>query len=163
MTTRTPDIIRHLYPAAQIERDFSCAIEAGASVITYWNLALGTQPTTQELADAELPAMKAKAVAAIKIEANRRILSAMPDWKQRNLIARSVELTRRESKGTATPAEIAELDTLEAAKAGVDAVRSASDSMEAEVATLTTVADCDAYIAGIQADTASAPRTVEWP
>lgn len=156
---RTAAIVRYLYPDADLSSDV--LIVDGA--IARWDESLGAQPTTQELADAELPAMKAKAVAAIKVEANRRILSAMPDWKQRNLIARSVELTRRESKGTATPAEIAELDTLEAAKAGVDAVRSTSDSMEAEVATLTTADDCEAYIAGIQADTASAPRTVEWP
>lgn len=81
----------------------------------------------------------------VKHEANRRILAIMPDWKQRNSIARAAELSRKESKGTATPEEITELDQLETTWAGIKAIRSASDSIEAEVAALTTIEAVEQY------------------
>lgn len=120
--------------------------------------------TEQQVIDAELPTMKAKAKQAIKAEAGRRIIAAHGDeTKQRNMLALMGELLERKFDGVATQGELDQLAALKAVWAGVQAKRSASDDMEAEVDTLTDPDDCEAYIAGIQADTASAPRTVEWP
>lgn len=104
-----------------------------------------SQPTQAEIDAAHLPAAKHFAKQTIKAEANRRILATMPDWKQRNLLARANELIRKEVKGTATAEESAELDALETAKWQVDTVRAASDAAEAAVDALTTVADVEAY------------------
>lgn len=117
----------------------------GQIYLDEWDDSLGPQPTAQALSDAALDAKKSTTKQAIKDEASRRILAGIPDWKQRNLLARANELIRKEIKGTATVEESAELDALEAQKAGLDSVRAASDAAEAEVDALTTVEDIDAY------------------
>lgn len=67
--------------------------------------------------------------AAVKFEAGRRILEKYPQWRQVNMLARSVELTR---KGVAlTAEEQAEAASLEAAWAWIKSVRTASDAIEA--------------------------------
>lgn len=71
-------------------------------------------------------------IAAVKIEARRRILDRFPDWKQANMTARGVELQdiwRR--TGAWTEGEQAEADALTGAWAWIKAVRAASDAIEA--------------------------------
>ena len=70
--------------------------------------------------------------ADIKAEAERRILALLPEWKQRNLTARGVELvlTLVKNKGW-TADEAAEAAAIEAQWNKVKAVRARSDELEA--------------------------------
>lgn len=98
--------------------------------------------------EAKLYVSPADQIAAIKAEASARILAALPDWRQRNMIARSVELLEiREAGEILTAAELLELDAIRAAWAWARAVRSYSDQLEALVA---------------QGETVD-PATAEWP
>lgn len=66
---------------------------------------------------------------AVKGEARRRIIARFPDWKQTNMVARALELTR---KGAGlTPEEQTEATQLQAAWDWIKAVRAASDALEA--------------------------------
>lgn len=71
---------------------------------------------------------EAEQKALVKLEARRRIVDRYPDWKQTNMIARSVELVK---KGAAlTPDEVTETEQLEAVWAWIKAVRATSDAIE---------------------------------
>ena len=75
-------------------------------------------------------------IAAIKIEAGRRILVILPEWKQRNLIARGTELnTIHAQNGVWTQTEANEVAALETIWNSVKAIRTKSDEIEATVAT----------------------------
>lgn len=77
-------------------------------------------------------------VVAIKAECERRILAVLPHWKQHNATARGTELVRKIAEGsTWTAEEQAEADAIDAAWAWVKSARSASDDLEAAVATMT--------------------------
>ncbi len=67
-----------------------------------------------------------------KAEAGRRILGVAPEWKQRNMTVRAVELLH---KGEAdwTTEERAEAAAMESAWAQITAIRVASDVLEAEI------------------------------
>lgn len=84
-----------------------------------------------------LPAAMRRAdlVAAAKAEAGRRILSILPDYKQRNLLARGLEL---HAKGPATwsEAEQAEWAAGNALWSRIKAIRARSDALEAEIAAM---------------------------
>lgn len=86
---------------------------------------------------AEIEAANAAAAAAarvpdIKAEAARRILSVMPDWKQRNLTARAAELVEAMATGgSLTPEDEQERQQIKAIWAWVKAVRAESDRLEA--------------------------------
>jgi hypothetical protein len=70
--------------------------------------------------------------ASVKAEASRRILARYPDWKQRNMTARGVELlNRRLVAGAWTEAETAEAGALQAAWDWITAMRVASNALEA--------------------------------
>lgn len=69
---------------------------------------------------------------AVKNEARRRILARFPEWKQTNMVARSVELQDVWRKvGAWTAEEQAEADALAAAWAWIKAIRLRSDQLEA--------------------------------
>lgn len=69
--------------------------------------------------------------ADVKREARRRIVAEIPDWKQRNLLARQVELMARLVDTTAfSPAEQAEWDAAQAWWTRVKDLRAASAAME---------------------------------
>ena len=68
----------------------------------------------------------------VEAEAQRRILARYPDWKQRNMTARGVELTFKVAQGEALAAgETDEIAALQAAWGWIKAVRAASDTLEA--------------------------------
>lgn len=67
----------------------------------------------------------------IKKEASKRILARYPDWKQRNMTARGVELVFTLVKKGWTKEEEAEAAELQAAWDEIKAVRAASDALEA--------------------------------
>lgn len=69
--------------------------------------------------------------ADIKAEAARRIMTRYPEWKQRNMTARGVELLHIQAGRSWTPDEQAEADALQAAWDWIGSVRAASDTLEA--------------------------------
>lgn len=71
-------------------------------------------------------------VKAVKLEASRRISLIAEDWKQRNIMARSIELLNKiRLGGTLTTEEEAEEAAALAIWAQIKAVRAASDAIEA--------------------------------
>lgn len=73
---------------------------------------------------------KANTIKEVKAEANRRILDRMPDYKQRNYTARAVEKVAAGEVGDD------EWNTMQTAWGQINAVRTASDAIEAEIRTL---------------------------
>lgn len=67
----------------------------------------------------------------IKQEAYDAIVAQIPEWKQRNLIARSVELTEKKFDTSLTAEEQTELDALKVDWGWVKQVRANSDAAEA--------------------------------
>lgn len=77
-------------------------------------------------------AERATRIAAIKQRCADEILAKLPDWKQRNLTARGLELSRKEYRGEPfTAEEQAEYDAIEAAWQWVKERRAQSDAEEA--------------------------------
>ncbi len=73
-------------------------------------------------------------VANAKAESRRRILALAPEWKQRNMLARSIELLRKDPTISGlTAAEANEAAKIEKAWAKITAVRTASNQLEAEI------------------------------
>ena len=70
-------------------------------------------------------------MARIKLIARARILTVFPEWKQANMTARSVELTRARMAGALTAGEQAEEAAIQAAWDWVKSVRAYSDTLEA--------------------------------
>lgn len=70
-------------------------------------------------------------VADVKAEARRRIVAKYPEWKQLNMMARSVELQDNRAQQAWSPAEKAEVEALKAAWVWIKSVRAASDKIEA--------------------------------
>lgn len=138
--------------------------KAGESIVTWFNAS--PRPTDDEILAAVLPGLKSRAATAIKAEASRRILAIAPLWKQSNLSARFAELTAKRIDQYPLPLSQAEQTEYAAIKASGQyllSIRTASNAMEAECAALATVAEVEAYMAGVADDVATAPRTVEWP
>lgn len=79
-------------------------------------------------------AKHAKTIDAVKAEAGRIIVEAVPEWKQRNLIARATELNEILATGGSLDAgQQSELDAIKACWAEIKAVRNYSDTLEADV------------------------------
>ena len=76
------------------------------------------------------PAPANVTVDQVKAEAQRRILTIVPEWKQRNLTARGTVLAKK-GEPNWTAAEQTEWDAGEAIWAQVEAIRAASDVLEA--------------------------------
>jgi hypothetical protein len=107
----------------------------------------GTQslalPTlTQEYADtvwaafqvstAEADFIAEQNVKDLKRKTEQAILTIAPEWKQRNLIARGLELTEiLATSGTLTTEQLAESDAIKAIWGQIKAIRAASDVAEA--------------------------------
>ena len=155
--------LEHLGHANRVDFEVEYT-KAGESIVTWFSEA--PRPTDDEILAAVVPGLKNRAALTIKGEASRRILAIAPLWKQNNLSARFAELTAKRIDQYPLPLSHAEQDEYAAIKASGQyllSIRTASNSMEAECAALSTVAAVEAYMAGIDADLASAPRTVEWP
>ncbi len=75
---------------------------------------------------------------AIKAEAYRRIITIIPEWKQRNLTARATELSMKVAAGgSLTAEEQAEWDAGEDIWTKVKVIRTKSDVLEAQVSGMT--------------------------
>jgi len=81
-----------------------------------------------------LDVVAAEMIAKVKADAAAVIVAYLPEWRQRNLTARGVQILRRIQAATATPEEIAEADAIEAAFEHIVAIRAASDAAEAAIA-----------------------------
>lgn len=68
----------------------------------------------------------------IKRIAEMAILNIAPEWKQRNMLARSVELADKKGSGPLTPDEIAEENAMRAVWAQIKEIRRKSDLAEAQ-------------------------------
>jgi hypothetical protein len=79
--------------------------------------------------------VKDKLIAEIKAEAGRRILLIMPEWKQRNLTARGVQLMNiARLNGTLTTGEETEAAAIDAVwESTVVPIRAHSDQLETDV------------------------------
>lgn len=90
---------------------------------------------------------QAAAVAAFKAEAARRILTRWPDYQQRNMTARALELTRKRVAGSVlTQAEIDEETAFQAAWDWIKLVRGAENAATAAAMAAGTVAAVAAII-----------------
>ena len=87
----------------------------------------------QAVIDAHVPDFGhvATKIAETKAEAGRRILTILPDWKQRNYTARAIEKVASGEVGDD------EWNEMQAVWRKVNAVRTASDVIEAEISALT--------------------------
>ncbi len=101
--------------------------------------ALPVQPEPESVSS--IDDLRAAAVTQIKHGASQIILSRYPDWKQRNMTARAVQLL---AAGTASGAE---WDALSAVWAWISAVRQESDRVEASILSADTQIDIDAALA----------------
>jgi hypothetical protein len=106
-----------------------------------------------------LTSYKEMLAAAIDTDARTRILMLVPSWtqanhaeKQRNAIARSVQLLRKIVDETASSEELAEADAIEALWDGVAAIRAASNVAASAISAAQTSEA--AY---------NAAEAVEWP
>lgn len=116
----------------EVQPGESCAEGTLEYVDGQWRQAL---VVTAAPADADL---RAGLIAQIKQLARSHILAALPEWKQTNMAARAIELTRIQMSGAElSPTEAGELALLESAWAWVKAVRAASDAAEAALASMT--------------------------
>ena len=110
-------------------------LDDGSSVFVPWPTDTYIQEHVQKWLDAgntpepfmDAAELEAKRVTAIKMEAGRRIIEIMPEWKQRNLLARMVELLNKE---TMTAEEQTEADAAQAAWDSIKAIRETSDTAE---------------------------------
>ncbi len=77
--------------------------------------------------------LKEKQIAGIKAKAGSLILAIAPEWKQRNILARTVELRDIQDSRALTAEEYAEKDAAQAVWDSIKAIRAHSDTLEADV------------------------------
>jgi len=68
----------------------------------------------------------------IKKLAEQTILAIAPEFKQRNMIARAIELENLQRTGVSTPEEDAEVEALRAIWARIKAIQVKSNELEAQ-------------------------------
>lgn len=72
------------------------------------------------------------ATAFIKQMTSKAILRLAPDYKQRNMTARAVEIADAKASGTATPEDLVDADAIAAVWATIKALRAKSNELEAQ-------------------------------
>jgi len=106
----------------------------------------GDFPTTAELDAAWLICLQEEKKAQTKEEAYKRIVDILPEWKQRNYTAKSVELTEKKVDGIIlTEEELSILDDIKTKWVLIQQIRTASDSIEIEIDNISNVEDIEAY------------------
>lgn len=98
----------------------------------------------------EVAAMRAAKVAQVKSIAENRITAIMPEYAQRNALARGLELVTTYGQAPSEwPSDAqAEYAQIMSAWGAIKAIRAKSDQKEAEVAALQTSAEIASYDAG---------------
>jgi hypothetical protein len=120
--TRSEKLVHSYY---EIEQDLTVPV---GHVLTGVELIIGDgvvieQATYERMSDEQL-------TAAIKAEAHKRINNLVPEWKQRNLTAQASILAEK-GRSNWTAQEMAAWEAGEAIWAQVEAIRAASDAIEA--------------------------------
>lgn len=109
--------------------------------ITKWNISEKPKPTMDELEtiwqENKKDYYKDIKTTEIKQKAHKIIINRYPDWKQRNMAQRAVELVDIKTERALTTDEEAERQKLKDIKAWVDSIRSQSNVMEADLKNLT--------------------------
>jgi hypothetical protein len=118
--------IKELYPHLEPLKDFILQDDGEGPYIKEW-FSEESRPTKEELADVKVTAIKAPLISEIKRIASEKILAIAPDWKQRNMIARSVELLTLDPTDESV---IAERAAMKAAYRRLDAIREYSNTLE---------------------------------
>lgn len=81
-------VIQYLYPSAVNGAGFRVEDSGNGPVLAHWDaVKLGPQPTSEELAAAELPTAKAATIAANRAECTRRIYARYPAGRQLSALA----------------------------------------------------------------------------
>lgn len=117
--------IKELYPDITDDQ-FRLEDDGSGAKIVLWTYPMRKPTKTQIKAvavKAEITRLKKK----VKKMANDKILITAPAWKQRNLIARSVELLTLDPTD---PVVVAESDMMKAAWASLNAIRKHSNKLE---------------------------------
>lgn len=107
--------------------------------ITERNVATGEQVTFEIATPVPLDAARTEAIAAVKAVAEHRILAILPEHKQRNLIARAVEIAATHaglSPELYPEPERSEWSTGQGLWERIKALRAASDRLELSIAAL---------------------------
>ncbi len=112
-------------------------------------------PNQAELDEAWSVCLREEKKTQTKEEAYKRIVNILPEWRQRNYIAKSVELTEKKADGIAlSQDELNVLDTIKATWVLIQQIRIASDNIEIELDGLNIIEDIEAY---------SVENNVLWP
>lgn len=99
--------------------------------ITTWPDSLGPRPTVEQIEQWGVEYADLARKQRIKARAREVILAKLPEWKQANMTAHAVQLTRKLAAGTITEVERNILDQYETGPlAWVKAVRETSDAAE---------------------------------
>ncbi len=127
------NILRHLRPNPQF---YGSLIGSNQTVYDALNwVDSRTKPTWQEILDAEEPylALKAQvdAPAQIKALTHRIILELAPEWKQRNMLAKALQIENLQRNNESTPEQDAEVDLILVAWGKIERIRAKSDELEA--------------------------------
>lgn len=96
------------------------------------------------LTNPPLDGFKAEKIAAIKSEAQARIYTKVPAWKQTNLLARSIELRDIKAEREWTVKEAAEDAAIKSLWAAVKQIRLESDTAETAVNAAGTIEEINA-------------------
>jgi len=129
------EAIQYLYPDASPLRDFEVADQSNGKgpYISKWEILLKngdkTQRPTKEQLAAAYAASQLPTADEVSAEAQRRILDALPYWKQLNYLSRMLELQSKE-KASWSNGEQAEAAAIEAKWGWLKSVRAASDGLK---------------------------------
>lgn len=98
----------------------------------------------------------------VKSDANRKILNISPEYKQRNMLARSIEIlfdNPDKGIGQLSPELEAEAKAMQAIWDDVKSIRNQSNTIEASIDKLTTAAEAEAFVPdwGVWADPPEGP------
>ncbi len=132
------NIVRHLIPHPKFYGSLVKNNEEAYSLIEWADER--PKPTWQELLDAsveyEAEETEKKTRSTIKSLANQVILSLAPEWKQRNMLAKALQIENLQRRGESTPEQDAIAEAIISSWDRIEAVRSRSDALEAEYVAL---------------------------
>jgi|DEB0MinimDraft_10_1074344.scaffolds.fasta_scaffold16175_2 hypothetical protein len=113
--------------------------------ISFWDVDGVVEPTDEQLSNiTEEEGLIEGIILQIKTEANKRIVAAYPEWKQRNHIAAVIDIQNKElialkanTTYTLSADELAIVAAAQAAKTEIFNIRAKSDELEASLDTMT--------------------------
>ena len=111
-----------------------------------WELVDGVALIAEQVTDRPLADVQAELIEQVKVDCGQRIVAVYQEYKQRNMIAKAVELSEKKADGSITVDETALFTNLKSAWSWVESVRLTSNAIEAQISGATTVqAVADVY------------------